>query len=575
MEKRWFLKSEVDQERLEKFRNEVKCHPILAKLLIQRGINSFEAANEFFNPSLEKLHDPFLMKNMSEACGRLSLALERDEKILLFGDYDVDGTTAVALMYSFLVRLHTNLEYYIPDRHTEGYGISQQGIEFADRMGVSLIISLDCGIRAVEHIQSAKMCGIDVIVCDHHEPGEKLPDAILLDPKQKDCAYPFKELSGCGVGFKLLQALCLHKGFELSDLYEYLDLLAVSIGADIVDITGENRILAHAGLQALNQRPRMAFQELVKLAGKEFPLTLSDIVFTIAPRINAAGRLRSGKHAVALLISNNRDEISAIATEIHEDNRQRRSIDQQITEEAIEIITNDPSYENSKSLVLFNSTWHKGVVGIVASRIVERYFKPTIILTESHNKATGSARTVNDYDIHGAISECSPLLDQFGGHCHAAGLTLQLDNLQAFRLEFEKVVSKSIRSQDMIPTIDVDLEISFSELFASGETTGSVPKLKRHLQRFEPHGPGNQQPVFLSRNLYAIESTVLKNDHLRIHVIDPISGISFSAIGFNLSDKIDLTASGIPFDLVFTLDINKWKGKERMQLQIRDVRSSV
>jgi single-stranded-DNA-specific exonuclease len=574
MEKRWFLKSEVDQERLEKFRNEVKCHPILAKLLIQRGIDSFDSANEFFNPSLEKLHDPFLMKNMSAACVRLVRAIKEKEKILLFGDYDVDGTTAVALMYSFLLEHTAELDYYIPDRYTEGYGISSQGIEYAHDTGIHLIISLDCGIRATEHIEKAKSLGIDFIVCDHHEPGAEVPDALLLDPKQKDCPYPFKGLSGCGVGFKLLQAFCIDQNIERASLYQYLDLLAVSIGADIVDITGENRILAHAGLELLNRNPRFAFRELVSLAGRQFPLTLSDIVFTIAPRINAAGRLRSGRHAVALLISDNMEEITAIAAEIDEDNRQRRSIDQQITKEAVQMIEADPVLKNSKSLVVYNAQWHKGVVGIVASRLVERYFKPTIVLTESNHKIAGSARTVNDFDVHAAIGKCEHLLEQFGGHCHAAGMTMNADNLEAFITAFENEVSSTISQDDLTPTVHIDVEMSFSELFQGTETLGMIPKLKRQLVRFEPHGPGNLQPVFLTKNLYAVESNVLKNEHLKLQVTDPVSNITLPAIAFNLAGKSDLTASGLPVDLVYTLSINKWNGKEQIQLQVRDLRSS-
>jgi single-stranded-DNA-specific exonuclease len=575
MEKRWFLKSEVDQEQLEKFRNEVKCHPILAKLLLQRGIDNYDSANEFFNPSLDSLHDPFLMKNMNHACLRLTQAIQQNEKILLFGDYDVDGTTAVALMYSFLTEHSSRLDFYIPDRYTEGYGISSQGIDYAHETGVHLIISLDCGIRATEQVAKARSLGIDFIVCDHHEPGTELPDAILLDPKQKDCAYPFKGLSGCGVGFKLLQSFCVQQELELAPLYKHLDLLAVSIGADIVDITGENRVLAHAGLEILNRNPRFAFRELVRLAGRQFPLTLSDIVFTIAPRINAAGRLRSGRHAVALLISENEEEITAIATEIDEDNRQRRGIDQQITKEAVQMIESDSVLKNSRSLVLFNAQWHKGVVGIVASRLVERYFKPTIVLTESNGKIAGSARTVNDFDIHAAICKCERFLDQFGGHCHAAGLTMSTENLEAFRSSFEEEVAQSISQDDLTPTLYIDAEMSFSELFQPTESLREVPKLKRQLMRFEPHGPGNLQPVFMTRNLYAVESSVLKNEHLKLQVIDPASNISLPAIAFNLAGKSDLTASGLPVDLVYTLSINKWNGKENIQLQVRDLRSSV
>jgi single-stranded-DNA-specific exonuclease len=575
MEKRWFVKKDVENERCELFRQEIKTDRVLATLLLQRGIDSFDSANHFFNPDLSNLHDPYLMKGMTEATERLGQAIVKREKILLFGDYDVDGTTAVALMYSFLKQHTEYVDYYIPDRYKEGYGLSLQGIVYAEENNVDLMISLDCGIRSVELIALARSKGIDFIVCDHHEPGPVIPNGIILDPKQKECSYPYKGLSGCGVGFKLLQGLCSYKQLDIHPLFELLDLVAVSIGADIVDITDENRILAFHGLKQLNASPRPAFSELLTLAGKEPPVTLSTVVFTIAPRINAAGRLRSGRYAVELMISNNQEEIERIAREINEDNQQRRGIDQEITKEAIAMIEADNSFESMRSLVLYNENWHKGVVGIVASRLVERYFRPTIILTSSNEMATGSARTVNDFDIHAAISECGHLLEQFGGHCHAAGLSLKPLQVDQFREAFEQTVRSRIRPEDLAPELCIDLEISFDELFRSGENRFSVPRLKRNLLRFEPHGPGNLQPIFMTRNVYAIDSRVLKEKHLKLTLVDPFSDTVVQAIGFDLVKKADQVAAGIPFDIAYTLEINAWNGKESLQLNIRDIRTSI
>ncbi len=575
MHKRWLVKAPVNRDTLEVFRDEIKADRITTELLLSRGINTFEDARAFFNPDLEKLHDPYLMKNMEAAINRLISAMENKEKVLLYGDYDVDGTTAVALMYSYLKKFHHQLEFYIPDRYSEGYGISQKGVDFASENKFSLIIALDCGIRSHELVEYAKKSHIDFIICDHHQPADIVPDCIVLDPKQKDCGYPFKELSGCGVGFKLLQGLTIRLDKPESELHSYLDFLAISIGADIVEINGENRILAHFGLLQLNRNPRAPFKELLKLANREFPVSLTDVVFTIAPRINAAGRLRSGRYAVDLMISDDLSEIHQIASEIDADNKQRRVIDQQITEEAIEMLDNSKTFAGSSSIVVYNQDWHKGVVGIVASRLTERYFKPTIVLTSSNGMITGSARTVNDFDIHGAIDECSELLHQFGGHRHAAGLTMNPKNLNMFIESFEKVVVESIHADDQSPEIKIDLEIQFHDLYASGEAMNKIPRVKRNLLRFEPHGPGNMQPVFLSKNIYAADFRVLKEKHLKLKLVDPLSEISLDGIAFNLADKIDDIASGLPFDIVFTLEINKWKDRETIQLNVRDIRASV
>lgn len=575
MQKRWLIKSAVDDTIVEEFRSLLKVDKIVGTLLLQRGIQSFDEANLFFRPELSQLHDPFLMKDLREAADRINSAIANNERILLFGDYDVDGTTAVALMYTFLRKHYENVDFYIPDRYAEGYGVSYQGIDHAQAEGCALIISLDCGIRSVEHVAYAKSKNIDFIVCDHHNPGNELPDCLVLDPKRNDCAYPYKELSGCGVGFKLLHGLVQINEWNLHELYEQLDLLAVSIGADIVPVTGENRVLCYFGMQHLNAKPRKAFQELLLVAKRSFPLSLTDVVFTIAPRINAAGRLRSGRFAVQLMISENSDEIRQLALEIDEDNKERRTIDKVITREALEMIDADPLFLTSKSTVVFKEDWHKGVVGIVASRLIEKHFKPTIVLTESNGKATGSARTTNHFDIHEALTRCDHLLEQFGGHTHAAGMTLALENVEEFRREFDKVVGSLITLEDATPEQEIDIEINFDEIFLPGENRMKLPRLKRILDQFEPHGPGNMKPVFLVRNVYATDQRILKEEHLKLKVVQPNSDVALDAIGFNLADKADLTASGVPFDLAFTLETNRWQERETVQLNIKDIRPTI
>jgi single-stranded-DNA-specific exonuclease len=575
MQKRWLIKTPVESTRVEEYRSKLKVDRIVAELLLQRGINTYEGAEAFFRPNLNQLHDPFLMKDLKEAVDRVNLAISKQEKILLFGDYDVDGTTAVALLYSILKKHHTHLDYYIPDRYTEGYGVSFQGIDFAASNDFSLIISLDCGIRSVDHVKYAKEKGIDFIVCDHHNPGEQLPDCLVLDPKRTDCDYPFKELSGCGVGFKLLQGLSIENNWSLPDLFKQLDLLALSIGADIVPVTGENRILCFHGMLQLNNQPRKAFQELLIVAKREFPVTLTDVVFTIAPRINAAGRLRSGKHAVELMITDNVDEIRRIAREIDEDNKERRQLDQLITTEALEMIESDTGFEARKSTVVFKNDWHKGVVGIVASRLIEKHFRPTIVLTESNGKATGSARTVNNFDIHAALVKCEHLLEQFGGHTHAAGMTMALENVSLFQAQFDKIVHDTIKLEDETPEQEVDLELQFNEIFTEGENRMKVPRLKRILEQFEPFGPGNMKPVFMAKNVFSTDVRLLKEAHLKISMTQPESDVIIDGIGFNLGEKMDDVAAGIPFDVVFTLETNKWNNKETVQLNIKDIRPSL
>ena len=575
MQKKWLLKVPPSQTKIQELRSELKIDRIVSSLLLQRGISSFESAQAFFRPKLDDLHNPFLMKDMDLAVSRIETAFIKNEKILLFGDYDVDGTTAVALMYIYLKEQYPNIEFYIPNRYSEGYGISYQGIDYAIKEDISLIISLDCGIKSNDKISYAKENGVDFIVCDHHNPGEKLPDAIVLDPKRKDCNYPYKELSGCGVGFKLLQALTIELNWDEKQLFENLDLVAISIGADIVQITGENRILCFHGMEKLNKSPRPAFEELFKLANKTFPISLTDVVFTIAPRINAAGRLRSGKHAVELMVSNNLEEIASIAKEINEDNLERRELDKEITSNALGIIEENEVFKSRKSTVVFNEKWHKGVVGIVASRLIEKHFKPTIVLTESNGKITGSARTVNDFDIHSALVECEELLEQFGGHNHAAGMTLSKEKLDEFVLKFEDVVSKTIDPSDLIPQENVDLEITFNEIFSSNENRMKIPRLKRILNQLEPHGPGNMKPVFMSKNVFTTDVRLLKDAHLKLSITQPNTDVVIEAIGFNMAEKMDLVAAGLPFDITFTLESNKWREKETLQLNIKDIRPTI
>jgi single-stranded-DNA-specific exonuclease len=575
MQKRWLVKTPKDITTVEEFRSTLKIDRIVAELLLQRGINTYEQAEDFFRPKLDQLHDPFLMKDLKEAAERINLAFEKNERILLFGDYDVDGTTAVALLYAVLKKHYEYVDFYIPDRYAEGYGVSYIGIDHAAEQNFSLIISLDCGIRSVDHVRYAKEKGIDFIVCDHHNPGVELPDCLVLDPKRTDCDYPYKELSGCGVGFKLLQGLSILNDWDMEHLMSQLDLLAVSIGADIVPVTGENRVLCYHGMKRLNDNPRMAFKALVDVAKRSFPLTLTDVVFTIAPRINAAGRLRSGRHAVELMITNNEDEIRRIAQEIDEDNMERRQLDQLITAEALEIIENDQHFQAKSSTVVFKNDWHKGVVGIVASRLIEKHFKPTIVLTESNGKATGSARTVNHFDIHAALVKCEHLLEQYGGHTHAAGMTLSLENVDAFRNQFDEIVRQSITIEDQTPEQEVDIQINFDEIFTSGENRLKIPRLKRILEQFEPHGPGNMKPVFMATNVFATDMRVLKDAHLKITMVQPDRDVALEGIGFNLAEKQDDIASGLPFDVVFTLESNVWKDRETLQLNIKDVRPTV
>jgi len=514
------------------------------------------------------------MKNMGLAVERLIMALANHQKILVYGDYDVDGTTAVALMYSALKSHHSAIDFYIPDRYQEGYGLSEIGVRWAKDNGIELLITLDCGVKALSQIQLAVDLGMDVIVCDHHEPGELLPKALVLDPKQKDCLYPFKELSGCGVGFKLLQALFTAQKWDDEPLFQQLDLLALSIAADIVSITDENRVLAFLGLKIINEKPRRAFSELLSLAGKKGPLTLTDLVFIIAPRINAAGRLRSGRMAVQLMIEENSALIQELAKEINQDNVDRRLLDKQMTQEALQLIAEDLSFETKSSTVVFNPKWHKGVVGIVASRLIETHFKPTIVLTESNGMISGSARTVNDFDLHEALIKCSDLLTQFGGHTHAAGLSMLPENLLAFSERFDRVVRESISDEDKNPHQTIDAMLSLEDIYLPGEPRLKIPKFYRVLSEFEPFGPGNMKPVFWMQNVYSHQVSVLKEAHLKLKVKQENTNLMLDAIGFGCGEKETIAAFGLSYSLACTFDVNVFRDVSTLQLLIKDLRST-
>lgn len=544
----------------------ININPVLAGILVRRGIDTFDKAKSFFRPSLDELHDPFLMKDMDEAVVRLEAAFARGERILIYGDYDVDGTTSVAMTYDFIKKIYPDIKFYIPDRDKEGYGISQQGIDFAAENGFKLIISLDCGIKSEELIAQAAERGVDFIVCDHHLPGDRLPPAVaVLDPKRSDCRYPYKELSGCGVGFKLLHAYCLRKNIPFEALQPYLDLVAVSICADIVPLTGENRILTYHGIKRFNEHPRPGLEALKKTAGLKNICEVSDIVFGIAPRINAAGRIAHAHAAVELLLSENPSEADALAEGINEKNILRRKFDESITDEAIAMIEANEAEMKAKTTVLFKKDWHKGVIGIVASRCIERYYRPTVILTESHGKATGSARSVTSFDVYEAIAECSDLLERFGGHMYAAGLTLKPENVPAFREKFERVVAARIKEEQLIPLVEADAVLPLRSING---------KFYNVLKQMAPFGPGNMQPVFLAQNVY-YEGTpeILKERHLKMRLRQEGSE-AFEAIGFDMAGAAEELEAGVLFDICFQVKENQFNGNKKLQLHLKDLRCS-
>jgi len=573
MEKIWDVKGEnMDSSELDYLCNRFKIERTISKLLWQRGLRKESDILKFFNPSLQDLHDSFLMKDMREAVELLVNTMTKGEKIMLYGDYDVDGTTAVATMFLGIKELHQDIVYYIPDRYTEGYGLSIQGIDAAKTQNCTLIITLDCGVKAADKIAYARNLGLNVIVCDHHEPGEELPDALVLDPKRKDCNYPFKELSGCGVGFKLLQALYRKKGLPDDPLFNLLDFVAISIGADIVSVEGENRILAYHGLKKLNNNPRLFIQKIAELSSRKLPFTLTDVVFVLAPRINAAGRIRSGIHAVNMMLSNDSQEINALTEAINNDNKIRREFDEQITQEALAQIDADTEFKGKKTTVVYHPTWHKGVVGIVASRLIETHYRPTIVLTKSNDLITGSARSISQLNIYQAIESCKELLVQFGGHEHAAGLTLKEENLKEFCERFDRFVKENLSDSKMIPEQTIDMEIQLDDVYCNQIHT-KIPRLMKAIDAFEPFGPGNMKPVFRTQNLFTVESRVLKEKHLKLKVRQPQSNYTYDAIGFGLASKELEVASGLPFEMAYTLEINEFNGLTNVQLNIKDLRA--
>lgn len=564
MDFRWKLKGKARPELVEYLSSEINVNHTLANMLVNRGIQNFQQAKDFFRPDLDKLHDPMLMKDMDKAVQRLVLAIQNQESILIYGDYDVDGTTSVALFYSFLKSFYSNVSFYIPDRYKEGYGISEKGVRFAAESNFKLLISLDCGIKALDKIELANELGVDCIICDHHTPGETLPPAIaVLDPKRKDCSYPYKELSGCGVGFKLVQAFTEFTGRSQDNLYAYLDLVAVSIASDIVPITGENRILAYYGLDRLNNKPRPGIKALLLKGKVEKDINITDIVFKIGPRINASGRLEHAKASVELLISESLDEAIRRSELVEDVNAARKNFDENITREALAMIEHQELNGASKSTVLFKEDWHKGVIGIVASRCIEKYYRPTIILTESNNKATGSARSVFDFDIYEAIEACSELLEQFGGHKYAAGLTLPVENVPAFQKKFERVVTERVNEIHLKPIQEIDDELILDQINY---------KFYNILKQMTPFGPGNPEPVFCVNQVYAENVRILKEKHLRFEIIQDGQNTRPVCIGFGFAEYYELLNSKMRFNIAFEIRENTFRNTSSLQLYVKDIK---
>ena len=543
--------------------------PVMANLLIQRGIKTESAAKRFFRPMLNELIDPFLMNDMDVAVDRLNDAMGRKERIMVYGDYDVDGCTAVALVYKFLQQFYSNIDYYIPNREGEGYGVSRQGIDFAAETGVKLIIVLDCGIKAIEEIAYAKQRGIDFIICDHHEPDDELPPAVaILNPKRRDSTYPFKQLCGCGVGFKLMQAFAKNNGIPFSRLIPLLDFCAVSIAADLVPVEGENRILAFHGLKQLNQSPSIGLKAIIEICGlTNRELTMSDIVFKIGPRINASGRMQNGKEAVELLVERDLQKALTEATRINEYNEQRKDVDKQMTEEANEIVARLESQRHMQSIVLYDEGWKKGVVGIVASRLTELYFRPTVVLTVIDGMASGSARSVAGFDVYDAVKSCRDLLENFGGHTYAVGLTLRQENIPEFRRRFQEYVNNHILPEQTQQTLDIDLELDFHDI---------NKRLLNELKRLAPHGPGNAKPLFITRNVYDYGTSKVvgrHQEHIKLELVDSKSAVVMNGIAFGQSAAARYIKSKRSFDIVYTIEENTYKRGE-VQLQIEDIRPS-
>lgn len=563
---RWTLKPKPDPEKVKQLATDIQVDTLIASLLVQRGIHSYEQAKLFFRPELSQLHDPFLMKDMDKAVSRIQRAIASNENILVYGDYDVDGTTAVALMASYLRSKHPNVATYIPDRYGEGYGISYAGIDYADDNGISLIIALDCGIKAIDKITYASKKNIDFIICDHHRPGDQLPLAFaVLDPKRKDCSYPYDELCGCGVGFKLIQALSLANEEDVEDILPYLDLVATAIAADIVPLTGENRVLCTQGLRMINSNPRPGIKAMLTCAKKNGKINVTDLVFAVAPRINAAGRMKHGLYAVDLLLENDFTKAEALASEINVFNEERKGLDRKTTEEVLQYIV-DEGEEDRKTTVALNDSWHKGILGIVASRVMETYYRPTLIFTRSGDKLAASARSVKGFDVYNALSQCSDYIEQFGGHKYAAGLTMLPEQFEGFKAKFEEVVSAQIDPQLLIPEIPVDARMSMDTI---------SPKFYRIIKQFQPFGPGNSAPCFMVNDLYDTgyaRGVGEDNKHLKMTVYQPGSN-AINAIGFNLGRKIELVKHNAPFSAVFSVEENEWNGNVNLQLKVRDIRA--
>lgn len=572
MEKRWSIWENRDEEAIAQLASVLGIDPVLSNLLIKRGIKNYEEARTFFRPDIDHLHDPFLMKDMEKAILRIEKAIADQEKILIYGDYDVDGTTSVALVYGFFRKIifddlpqdFPKIDYYIPDRYREGYGISTQGIDYAHEHGYSLIIALDCGIKSIDKINYANSKGIDFIICDHHLPGKEIPHAVaVLDPKRIDCTYPYKELSGCGLGFKLIQAYAQKNDMPFETVSCYLDLVAISTACDIVHINGENRILTYFGLEKLNKDPCIGVKALMELAGKSEHFTISDIVFLLGPRINAAGRMDDAKHSVNLLIADCATKARDRGALINIKNTERKGYDLSITEEALSMIDGDTTLIDRKSTVLFNKDWHKGVIGIVASRLTEKYYRPTIILTQSNGHVAGSARSVLGFDLYEALCGCSDLLLQFGGHKYAAGLTMKPENVPAFQDRFEEVVASTIKAEMLIQEIGIDSVLRLHQI---------EPKFFRILQQFSPFGPENMTPVFMSKNVYVgNQINLLGNNHLKMSVMQEDSSL-FDCIAFNLGEHYNYIKKGIPFDICYTIEENIWRDKRSIQLNIKGIR---
>ncbi len=566
MQKRWNILS-ASEEIVETLQHSLNINNALCKILVQRGIDSFDKAKIYFRPQLSHLHDPFLMKDMHKAVERILSAIKNNEKILVFGDYDVDGTTSVACMYKFMQKNYQpeNIEFYIPHRYREGYGISKMGIEFAKENKFSLIISLDCGIKSIELISYAKNLGLDFIVCDHHLPDDELPPAVaILNPKQKDCNYPYKELCGCGVGFKLITALSQKLNIPETEYFLYLDLVATAIAADIVSLTGENRVLAFYGLKKINEDPNAGLKALMNLSGHQKKFSINNVVFIIAPRVNAAGRMDDARKAVLMFVEDDFDKVLEFAAMLQSDNLDRKDADTTITEEALAIINGDEILINRKSTVVFKTHWHKGVVGIVASRLIEKYYRPTVVLTQSGDLVSGSARTVTGFNLYEAIHACREFLIGYGGHFAAAGMTMLPDNVEAFSNKFEEIVGSIIEPHLLIPEIIIDAEVSFENLTKS---------FYNIVTQMEPFGPQNMRPVFITKNVVdTLWSKIVKEQHIRFVVKH--DNIILTGIGFNMADKFYLLQMKKPLDIVYTIDENEWNGEINLQLKVIDFRLS-